>query len=222
MLAASQSRKSKLSFVLPVTLKETGQPQSSIGAWRVSPDDGVMLRTKLLFESFAANSNRRNVAEVFVVAPERDLPLLHSIVRSVTDDRRYMLVPELEVCRNIEKAVDVQTNKVLGWRAQQMIKLAISECVSSEHYITLDSDIVCIRKSSHNLLVQDGKALTNRECPADYKRIYTDSFARIETRIKQLRYEKSGEILGYPCLQTPRDWFYGETPVVLCISRQAG
>jgi hypothetical protein len=54
------------------------------------------------------------------VAPERDLPLLHSIVRSVTDDRRYMLVPELEVCRNIEKAVDVQTNKVLGWRARKI------------------------------------------------------------------------------------------------------
>jgi hypothetical protein len=119
MLAASQSRKSKLSFVLPVTLKETGQPQSSIGAWRVSPDDGVMLPTKLLFESFVANFNQED-AEVFVVAPERDLPLLHSIVRSVTDDRRYMLVPELEVCRNIEKAVDVQTNKVLGWRARKI------------------------------------------------------------------------------------------------------
>jgi len=198
----------KISFVLPVTLQEAGL------SWRAPANRDTLLRTKLLLRTFLTQFRQDDLADFFLVSPDRDAPLLRAALRSVTGDPRYKLLSELEVCPNLRKATGSETGEVRGWRVQQMLKLAISAYVSSEHYVTLDNDIVCIRRCSYDDLVKNGRAVTNCETPVDYMRIYTSAFAAREAGIKLRRYARSQKILGHS-LQRPNAQFYGETPVVL-------
>jgi hypothetical protein len=207
--------KRRISVVLPVTLHETGVSRVAAQSWRASVDDGALLRTELLLNSFVTQFDQDDLANFFIVSPARDLARLSVIIRSITSDPRYELVPEADVCQNIHKVINSKTDFISGWRVQQMIKLAISEYVSTSHYLTLDSDILCMRRFSFNHLVTDDRAITNCETPADYLRIYTDSFAAKEIAIKMRRYARSGQLLGCPCLHVHNHRFYGETPAVL-------
>jgi hypothetical protein len=101
-----------------------------------------------------------------------------------------------------------------GWIVQQMIKLAIAASFTSTHYVTLDSDILCVKPFSRSSLVPGGRALTNVEKPSDFERIYTSKVCQNELRVKEERRRAAAEILGY---QRPAalQHYYGETPVVL-------
>lgn len=48
-----------------------------------------------------------------------------------------------------------------GWFIQQLVKLAIAERIESDFYITLDSDVVCMKPVSYGDLIEDGRAVTN-------------------------------------------------------------
>jgi hypothetical protein len=205
-----------ISFVLPVTLHETGLPGTRSRSWRRSADQGALQRTRTLLTSFLKQFRQTDLAGFLVVAPARDLQLLSATIRSLTSDPRYKLLDELDVCPEIGKFIQPDTGEISGWRAQQVVKLAASEYVSSQYYVTLDSDIICMHRFGYDQLVKDGLAMTNCEQPADYMRLYTGSFALAEMSTKILRYRKSGEILGCgPCTHAESGRFYGETPVVL-------
>lgn len=207
---------SQLTFVLPLSLHETGLPLITTHFWRQSPDDGVLIRTRLLLSSFVAYFNQDHLAEFLVIAPERDVIVLLNVVRSVTHDPRYKVIPEMDVCPNIRLLVRADSSEINGWQAQQLLKLAIASSISTDHYVTLDSDIVCARAFSMADLVHNGSAVTNRETLNDYQRLYTDAFAEQEAAIKLARYARSGALIGCRCLHAPATVFYGETPVVLC------
>lgn len=203
----------QLSFVLPLTFHETGLPPSS---WRQSPDEGATIRTSFLLRSFVKYFNQSDLLEFFVVCPDREVSCASALLSSIITDPRYKVIGELNVCPDIKEAIDPKTGKVDGWRAQQLVKLAMAAYVSSEFYVTLDSDILCVRPFSYSSLSRDGKAITNIETLADYHRLYTKSFAERESRIKATRYQISAEVIGYQRPRTSIGRFYGETPVVLC------
>jgi hypothetical protein len=198
----------KITFVLPVTLHEKGR------SWRAPVNGTALLRTQILLQSFVTNYNHQDLEQFFVISPDRDAVLLADLLRSCTKDPRYRVLSEIAVCPDLEKAIDLKTGQTTGWRIQQMLKLAISSYVSSDYYVTLDSDIVLLRRCSHDDLVADCRALTNCETADDYARMYTDPFARREVYIKRRRYARSAEILGRRFDDT-RTRFYGETPVVM-------
>lgn len=208
--------KKNISVVLPVTLHETGVSAIGSQSWRsTSLDEDALLRTALLLRSFVAQFDQDDLANFFIVSPTRDLDRLSVIIRSITSDPRYELVPEADICRNIDKFINGKSETISGWQVQQIVKLAISEYISSSHYLTLDSDILCIRPISYDRLIVDDRAITNCETPADYSRIYIDPFALKEIQIKIHRYTQSGRLLGCPCLHGNQHRFHGETPVVL-------
>jgi hypothetical protein len=209
----------QLSFVLPLTFHETGLPT---GSWRQSPDEGATIRTRLLLQSFVKYFNQNDLLEFFIVCPGRDISCASALLSSITRNPRYKVLAEPDVCPDIKEAIDSKTGKVDGWRAQQLIKLAMAAHVSSEFYVTLDSDILCVRPSSYSALSRDGKAITNIETIGDYHRLYEKSFAERECRIKASRYKLSAEVIGYRRPRASIDRFYGETPVVLCAKSVRG
>ena len=206
----------KISIVLPVTLREAGISAVDTRSWRsTSIDQCALLRTTLLLRSFVAQFNQDDLADFFIVCPNRDLGCFSKLIRSITSDSRYEVVPEEDICRCLNP-ISMTSEAGKGWHRQQIVKLAISEYVSTKYYLTLDSDIVCYRPFSYHHLVAHDRAITNCETYSDYSRIYSESFAAREIRIKNHRYNQAGMLLGCPCLHRRQHVVHGETPVVLC------
>ncbi|MEW6600029.1 MAG: DUF6492 family protein [Nitrospirota bacterium] len=67
-----------------------------------------------------------------------------------------MIIPELRFWRFIKRAPS-------GWHVQQIIKLAIAQKVQTDFYLTLDSDVVCIRPVVYEDLIRNGRALSTIE-----------------------------------------------------------
>lgn len=198
----------KLSFVLPVALREQVN-----GRWRDSPDEGALRRTHLTLASFVKNFRQEDLLDFCVICPTVDLAALTQLLKSVTRDGRYRIADESELCPEILRAT--KTNSIGGWYTQQLIKLDMAKNISSAHYVTLDSDILCVKPFSHADLVVDGRALTNVETNVDYERLYVSKYCQRELITKQERYRGAAKILGYDRPSQKASQFYGETPVVL-------
>jgi hypothetical protein len=54
---------------------------------------------------------------------------------------------------------------VHGWYVQQLVKLAIADRVEMPFYLTLDSDVICVRPTRYEDLVVDGRALVQTSPP---------------------------------------------------------
>lgn len=202
----------RLSFVLPVTLQESG---AGVKTWRKNPDDGSKLRISLLLRSFVTMFEQDGLEYFFLICPEKDIPEISRLLGSITTDPRYCIISEMDICPEIRKMKNMETGQIEGWYAQQLIKLAIAERIATEFYVTLDSDIFCLRPFSVRDLFFRKKALLNIERKRDYKRTYNKAFAKKELHIKNKRYNNSGLIIGYRRPLIKKHLFYGETPVIM-------
>jgi hypothetical protein len=54
---------------------------------------------------------------------------------------------------------DGPTFALNGWYLQQLIKLSMARIVATPFYLTLDADVVCVRKIAYEDLVRDGRAI---------------------------------------------------------------
>jgi Family of unknown function (DUF6492) len=204
-----------LSFVLPVALTEEGAPLDRGLAWRSSPDSGARERTRLLLRTFVKHFDLRDLAEFLIVTPDNDFDEVVRLVTSVTCDHRFTVMRDSYVCPTACRVIDQMSKKRLGWFVQQLIKLSVSELIMTSHYVTLDSDIICMRPFSRGDLFENGKALTNFETLHDYKCLYTEGFALREFQAKTMRFLRSARILRSTRPPQRKSGFYGETPVVL-------
>jgi hypothetical protein len=209
------SHADKISFVLPLTLKETNLSLKQNLTWRQANDEAAALtRTRLLLRSFLKMFEQSDLLDFFVICPRADAPQVSSLLSSLTTDRRYRILIEDDFGIDCVDSNHQKIEELHGWYYQQILKLAISEKIRSAHYVTLDSDIFCAKPFSYPTLIKGGRALTNIETPDDYSRLYSPSFVAIETHIKAMRYAQSAEILGYIRSEPLKYRFYGETPVI--------
>lgn len=205
----------KLTFILPLTLKERRSSGRCALPWRSDEDQGVLQRTYILLASFIKNFRQDDLSEFIIVCPDASLCPISALLRFVTEDPRYRVISELSVCPVLGSSLESSQHPLpLGWFIQQVVKLAMSHCVSTEYYVTLDNDVVCVKPFSYNSLVRGGKALINLETPRDYSRLYVAELAKEETRTKYERYKRSAALLGYIRPSRLEARFYGETPVV--------
>ena len=108
-------------------------------------------------------------------------------------EKPYQVIPESLLAPEIEEFrrsafPGVEPNLrhfLLGWYIQQILKLAIAERVETKFYLTLYSDVQCIRPTRYDELVVDGRALVNTE-PEDSQ----PSLYRRAERL--LGYQRSG------------------------------
>ena len=125
-------------------------------------------RARLLFRSLDAFFEP--LGTCYVVVPERDL----SAVRDVVPANGFELLPETEVVpelRRVRRAARLRSAVRLvrpplhGWFVQQLVKLAVAETVSTPFYLTLDSDVVCVRPTRYADLVRGGRAIVQTASP---------------------------------------------------------
>ena len=142
--------------------------------------DAVVPLVEKDFERFlilkaSLDRNFKDLGRCFVVVPERSV----NKAREYVDDVRYVVLSEEEVVpefryfkkmpgifrrmpRNLKKWPDWYKAQLPGWYKQQMIKLAISDFVDSEFYLTLDADVICVKEVSFPDLVKEGKVMSRR------------------------------------------------------------
>jgi Family of unknown function (DUF6492) len=210
-VSGSRVTKEQLSFVLPVAVgKGTSPVDSKEIYWRQSFDRWVETRLRILLMSFLKHFKQDDLLEFIIVCPACEQSAVSAVVNTLTSDTRYRILSEDEVLLDAKAVVNIP-----GWFKQQIIKLAVSRLVECDYYVTLDSDIVCVKPTAYRDLIVDGRALTNVETPSDYERIYTDQFALKETQRKVARYRAAAKVIGYrrPAFLEYR--FFGETPVIL-------
>jgi hypothetical protein len=87
------------------------------------------------------------------------------------------IIPELKFYRFLKRAIYGRYGRIFnwtplkkekrfdidGWQIQQVIKLSIAERIETDFYLTLDSDVVCIRPLCYEDIVRNGRAITNIE-----------------------------------------------------------
>lgn len=203
----------QLTFVLPVTLKESERIGSD-GAWRVSPDGSARTRLRFGLTSLLSRFELRDLCELLVICPGEEVDELTDLLGTLTTDRRVHVVSETAICPDVVRMVDPNTGAIRGWYVQQMIKLAVAQQVRTPFYLTLDSDIVCIRQFSSADLITRGRGVCGTETEETYRHLYTPKFAARETMIKRTRMEASAALLGYERDEGCAGRFYSETPVL--------
>lgn len=77
-------------------------------------------------------------------------------IRAELDRPGFTVLAETEVVPELRNLT-----AVAGWYRQQLLKLAMADVVASPFYLTLDADVVCIRRVTPADLILDGKALVN-------------------------------------------------------------
>ena len=91
-------------------------------------------RSKILRRSLELFFNDLRIC--WVVTPDKDYDELKSHFR----EHNYCVVPESSLVPEFRFFRNVS-----GWYKQQLIKLAIAERIETDFYLTLDSDVICIK-----------------------------------------------------------------------------
>jgi len=168
----------------------------------------------MMLSTFRHFYSQDDLARFLIICPDTDLSETIAVQRSVTTDERYSVVSERDICPDLPwGAPGARASN--GWHIQQILKLAAAEHVSSQHYVTLDSDILCLRPFGSDDLVINGKAMAGVETAETYLRCYTDSFAAHEIGVKKRRYESSAALLAYERCKGFCGCYFSETPCVL-------
>lgn len=204
-----KSLDNKLSFVMPVTFNEINKNLN----WRKVSNEHTVIRFQTMIKSFLKMYKQDDLEIFFILVPFKDISLTKKLLEEITLDKRYLILSEEKVLDRFN--IDIKKLKVSGWITQQLLKLAISQYIKTEYYITLDNDILCVKPSSYDILIKDKKALLGVENKKDYENLYTNSFAKIENSIKSERYNNSSKLLGYTRKSKDINTFYSETPVIL-------
>jgi Family of unknown function (DUF6492) len=196
----------KLSFVLPITLKEN----LSKLKWRVSVDQFAELRFKLLIRTFLHNFNLQDLDMFLIVCPKEEVEFISIKLKMLISDNRFIIIDEEDIFPEFKNNISIQ-----GWYKQQIIKFAIAKHIKTDYYLTLDSDVVCKKHFSYSDLIITDKAYVNIETKLDYTELYRSQFASQEWKIKSKRLKRSSALLNYNRKYRYRKQSYGETPVLL-------
>lgn len=123
-----------------------------------------------LFKSlrkFAANGL---FEQFYIIAPPQDISAIEAHV-SQYDFISITVINELELLPDLNQYAEYR----LGWRVQQLLKLAIAERVNTPFYLTFDQDIFCTHPLSEDNLLPGGRALLQREKKTVHKKWWQSS-----------------------------------------------
>jgi hypothetical protein len=201
MPKVAPAEKEGLSFVLPIARSK-------------SRDGRDLGRLRILLASFLSFFDLRDLVTFWLLVPPADVAAVKSLLRGITSDGRFEVVPETDICPELKKKPKNEL-QATGWFRQQLIKLAAHKFVRSNFYMNLDADVICVRPFSCSDVIRKGKALCNTESLKDYRALYKREFAACEMNLKQSRIKWAEKVLGVSRSPRYRTRIYGETPVLL-------
>ncbi len=93
------------------------------------------------------------LGRVFVVVPDKLQGKMADSVRRAAGNLDHEIVPEQAL------VPEMATFRHLpGWYKHQLVKLAATDVVSSDYYLTLDADVICTRKTTTAALLPGGRS----------------------------------------------------------------
>jgi hypothetical protein len=125
-------------------------------------------RAQILFRSL--DSLFEPLGTCYVVAPDHEVTAL----RRMLPRHAYELVPEsalipeigyFRTTARVRARLRIVGPPIHGWYVQQLVKLAVANRVGTPFYLTLDSDVICVRPTRYDDLVRDGRALFQTSPP---------------------------------------------------------
>lgn len=120
-------------------------------------------RARILLTSLARNL--QGLGTLWVVTRASETEAIRAALQS---EAHVQVLNELELVPELRHAYGLK-----GWYRQQVVKLAIAERVATPNYLTLDADVICVRKLSAEDLAPDAKGLchiTPRDLHPDWYR----------------------------------------------------
>ena len=156
-----------------------------------------------------------SLGDFFIITRPIDLPAVSKTVKSYFHISALYILNEQELCPELSEDPNTDhpwptINK--GWHRQQLLKLACHQRVRTPFYMTLDADIIFVRPFSALTLIRCDKSIVNTQTAEDYRRVWVPEIAEEEIECRVERDGLSARILG---MKRSRNFFYGETPVVL-------
>ena len=126
-------------------------------------------RLELLLRSLAKFFDLDAVETLLVATPNATTVrlLLSSIARRGGSSALDALVAKADVVNDAELAPEVAQreergrNHVSGYTKQQIMKLAAAARVSTEYYLTLDADVLCVRPTGYDDLIRGPSATSS-------------------------------------------------------------
>jgi hypothetical protein len=125
-------------------------------------------RAQLLFETMERFFEP--LATCHVVARVDEL----AAIRRAVPRGRYQLVAEPDLAPELgyhraaaalRSRLRIVGPPIHGWYVQQLLKLAAADVVDTPFYLTLDADVLCVRPTTFDDLVRDGRALVQTTPP---------------------------------------------------------
>jgi hypothetical protein len=108
-------------------------------------------RARILLRSLARHFE--GLGTLWLVCPAAELSAIEREVAPASDGLNIVLLPESELLPELR-----YTPWLKGWYRQQLVKLAIHERVRSELYLTLDADVICVKRASPSAIAPLGLA----------------------------------------------------------------
>jgi hypothetical protein len=176
-----------LSFVVPLALADTGREGNDLD------------RLSLFLDTFLNFFDRRDLADFLIVTRPQDISALEQLVARkrmgaivrVLDEND--IVPEF---RSDPPTEHVWPRPNKGWHRQQIIKLACHAHVSTEFYMTADSDILFVKPFGAATLIEDGRAILNVQTRAELEKIYTTTGMKYEVGFHTMGHGQARKLLG--------------------------
>lgn len=132
-------------------------------------------RARILLRSLARNFT--GLGTLWVVARATEHAVIAAELAQIHGPWTLRVLTEFEVVPEF-----AWSRALRGWYRQQLIKLAIAERIETSNYLTLDSDVICVRPASPEAVAPGGKGL----CHVIEEDLHPDWY-RGSTRVLGLR-----------------------------------
>jgi hypothetical protein len=105
--------------------------------------------------------------DFFIVASRQDIDLIQPELSSSYPEFPFVFVVEDELCPSISAGA--------GWTKQMILKLAVASLVTTDYFLTLDTDVFLTKTLSASDLLQDGKLVYQKEIPGTHRKWWKSS-----------------------------------------------
>lgn len=172
------------------------------------PDIYKALNLYKSYEKFVINNQNY---PFFMIVPEKDLKDIKSLFKNTKDKKEIKNLPtfltEEEVLKNYRKDYKDKTDKIGGWKVQQIVKLTFFKMKLTENYMSIDSDIYFTKEFDvEKLLFKDGILKT---AIGDYD--YKDNYSNVikKDRLFKHKHPSHADLLN----KKEQSWFENVTKI---------
>lgn len=142
---------SKIQAVLPIALRDIN-------------------RSKILFQSLNTFFDPDSLDLILIIVP--DLEPMQGMLSSFPVKFKTKLIAEKEI---IPEEDWKKFNKKEGWIKQQILKIQAAKYITTDFYLCLDADIICIRDTDYSKLIKNNRPIANIELKSYHKKWWNNS-----------------------------------------------